>query len=287
MDATAELLRRARRLELGTGTARRTGPGAHASGLRGGGIEFSGVRQYAPGDDSKRIDWNVSARYGGLFVKEFVEDRELGTYAVLDVSASHDFGAERSKRERCLEVAASIMLSAAGNGDAAGLGMFTESLEAFVPAGRGRAHVAGMVRQMAAHAPRSAGTDVARSLAGLRARLGRGSAVFVVSDFVSGEFGGELALLAAAHRTVLVHVADPRESEMPDIGLALLEDAETGGQLLVDTSDAGFRGRYAALAEERLQGLAHAAGRAGARLVTLSGGGPFDAEFNCQMGGRR
>ena len=165
MSEISELLKQIKNLHIQTkDLVESIESGAYNSTFRGGGIEFSEVREYIPGDDVKRIDWNVSARHNNLFVKEFVEENELNVYLILDLSASNNFGFMKTKLELSFEVAVSLMALALRNNDKIGLGVFTDSLEKFIPSKKGKKQVIRILKQLIEHEPKSKETDIMKSL---------------------------------------------------------------------------------------------------------------------------
>lgn len=254
----------------------------------GGGIEFSEVREYVAGDDPRRIDWNVSARHGGLYVKEFVEEGDLDLYVAVDYSGSTAFGSgPKSKRDVMVEIAASVMLSALNGraGGRIGLAVFAESLESFIEARRGRRHAMKMIRKMIrdglSESYRHGRTGMARAMSRLARAAGRRSIMFVISDLETSEPLAEaLRDVCAKHAVVMIRVYDPHERMLPDIGYAYLEDMETGGQLLVNTSSREVRDAYSAAARQAAEHAREQALRAGAAYLDIAVDEPFDAVFN-------
>ncbi|HET7755115.1 MAG TPA: DUF58 domain-containing protein [Anaeromyxobacteraceae bacterium] len=240
-----DLLRRVRRLELSTRRpVHGTISGRYRSVFKGRGIAFADVRPYAPGDEVRAIDWNVTARRGALHVRRFAEERELTVLLVVDVSASTDFGsAERTKREAAAEVAALVAMSAVASGDRVGLALFTSEVERYVPARRGRRHALRLLAELLRYEPRSPGTDLAAALAFLRRVQRRAATVFLLSDFAEPRADGRpdwsrpLAAAARRHDVVPVVVGDRAERAPPRTGATLLEDPETGAVVRVDLSD--------------------------------------------------
>jgi uncharacterized protein (DUF58 family) len=253
-----EILRQVRRVELRTrGLVTSRFSGEYHSVFKGQGIEFVEVREYVPGDDVRTIDWNVSARTGGTYVKKYVEERELTVLLAVDLSGSQRWGTRaRFKSEMVVEAAATLAMSAVRNNDRVGLLVFTDRVESFVPPRKGRRHVLRILRDLLAFQPRGTGTDLAGTI-GYATRLLRSrSIVFVVSDFVvgAGLAGLDRALTAAAsrHDVIPVLLTDPADAELPDAGLLRLRDPETGADVVVDTSAPAVRERYAqAVAAER------------------------------------
>ena len=240
-----DLLKRIRELEIKTkGLVDGMMAGSYKSKIRGRGIEFSEVREYVLGDDVRHIDWNVTARTNKLHVKEFVEERDLRVYVIFDYSASNEFGFLKSKKSIGHEVAASIIFSAMKNNDSIGLGIFTDTLEQFIPARKGRKHSLTLLRTLLRHKTKSKQTDIETSLLQLHHILGQHSVIFIISDYISPNFLRPLRFLKNRHDVILINLSDIRESQLPDIGYTMLEDIESGEQLLVNTSDKTFRDAF-------------------------------------------
>jgi uncharacterized protein (DUF58 family) len=245
--------------------------GQYHSVFKGRGMEVSEVRAYAPGDEVRAIDWNVTARTGALHVKRFVEERELTVMILCDLSGSAEFGsAERTKAEVAAELAALVAFSAVTNGDRVGLVLFTDRIERFVPPRKGRRHALRLVSEVLQARPAGRGTAVGVALEFLRKAMRRHTVSFVLSDFLEdagadGRFPFERALEVASrkHDLVPVRLSDRRERELPAAGLAWIEDPETGAVGRVDLSDPGVRRRFDAAAAAQEDGL----GRLFARLA--------------------
>lgn len=240
-----ELIRLIRSVDIIT-RARVTGQksGVHISLFKGQGIEFSEIREYVPGDDIRAIDWKVTARYGVPYVKEYTEERDQTFYFVFDLSGSHAFGNTVSKYRVMLEVFASLVFAAVRYHDRVGLIITTDRVERFIPARSGRSHAVHLVHEVMNHNPRSARSDIRPALNEILARIRRMSSVMLISDFCMPDFSRELALVKRRHEVYAIRVTDLREQELPDVGLIELEDAETGEQVLVDTSDEIFREQF-------------------------------------------
>ena len=281
MTKLSELLKQVKNLEIKTkNLVEGMESGAYRSRFRGGGIEFSEVREYSAGDDARRIDWNVSARYNDLFVKEFVEENELNVYVIIDMSASNDFGFIKSKKESGFEVAASLMFSAIKNNDRVGMGLFTETLEKFIPAKKGKKHMIEILQNLLDYSPKSSKTDIFKSLSQLQSNLKRRSVVFIVSDFISDSFVKPLKYLKFKHQIVLVNISDIRESQIPEIGHVYLEDAESGEQILVNTSDKKFQEQYSILLKKTREKNEYEMKKSGIDFLNLSNEESFDITFN-------
>jgi uncharacterized protein (DUF58 family) len=250
-----ELIQRVRRIELASRRAvEDTLSGRYHSVFKGRGMDFHEVRAYAPGDDVRAIDWNVSARSGQLHVKRFVEERELTVMVLCDLSGSADFGSgARSKAEVAAEIAALLALSAVANGDRVGLVLFTDQVERFVPPRKGRRHALRLVSEVLQFRPRSPRTDVAAALELLRRALRRHAVTFVLSDFLDDEARLERALkvVSRKHDVVPIRLDDRLERELPAAGLALLEDPETGLVVRADLGDRRLREELRAAAAAR------------------------------------
>ncbi len=256
MAAPADLIRKIRRIEITTRRAvQDTLAGGYHSVFKGRGMAFSEVRPYQPGDEIRAIDWNVTARMGEPFVKVFNEERELTALIAVDRSASQDAGlSAQAKAEVSAEIAALLVFSALENGDRAGLLLFTDRIERYVPPRRGKKHGLRLITEALAFRPRGRGTDIAAALEHLSTAQRRKAVVFVVSDFLASGYEQALAVLGRRHDVVPVVVSDPVEERLPDLrGLWPVADAETGETVLVDFSDARSRAAYAAAARERLE----------------------------------
>lgn len=254
MAAPADLIRKIRRIEITTRRAvQDTLAGGYHSVFKGRGMAFSEVRPYQPGDEIRSIDWNVTARMGEPFVKVFAEERELTALIAVDRSASHDAGLSRqAKAEVTAEIAALLVFSALENGDRAGLLLFTDRIERYVPPRRGKKHGLRLISEALGFRPRGRGTDLAGALGHLTTAQRRRAVVFVVSDFLADDYEQALAVLARRHDVVPVVVTDPLEEKLPALGgLWPLADAETGELILVDLSDPRTRQAYEARAKER------------------------------------
>ena len=243
---SSELLRRAKKIEI---ASRRLVDeqlaGQYHAVFKGRGLVFSDVRPYYAGDDVRAIDWNITARMNAPHVKQFVEERDRTVNLVIDMSASGYFGSRgTTKRELAAELAAVVAFSAIKNNDRVGLYVVTDRVERYVPPKRGRRHVMRVIGEILGFEPRSRGTDLAAGLDFLGKVARRRSVVFLVSDFASDGWESALRVAARRHELVPVVVADPMEAALPEVGLLLLEDLETGEVVEVDTSSQA-RGEFA------------------------------------------
>jgi len=255
-----EVLKKVRQIEIRTNReVTDVLGGQYHSVFKGRGMEFEEVREYLPGDEVRSIDWNVTARFGHPFVKKFKEERELTVILVVDVSASGQFGSGRqTKNELAAELAAILAFSAIRNNDKVGLIMFTDQIERYVAPKKGRRHVLRVVREILAHQPVGRGTNLPLALDYLNRVQSRRAVTFVLSDFqVDNEDSVRRKLRVASkrHDVVALSLRDPREEELPVVGLVELRDAETGERALVDTFDRNVRKEYAAKARLRVESL--------------------------------
>jgi uncharacterized protein (DUF58 family) len=238
--------------------------GAYHSVFKGRGMDFDEVREYTPGDEVRTIDWNVTARAGRTFVKKFTEERELTIFLVVDISASGNFGSGViAKRDLAAELASALAFSAIRNSDKVGLLLYTDRVERYLPPKKGRRHVLRVVRDILYHEPKGTATDTVKILDNVNHVLHRRAIVFLISDFqTAGDPEAARAQLRRAmrqtnrrHDLIAVHIEDPREKELPDVGIVALEDAETGEIVEVDTGSAAVRKLFKEQALERSRRL--------------------------------
>lgn len=247
-----EVLRQVRLIELRTrGLVNTLFSGEYQSVFKGHGMEFAEVREYAPGDEYRTIDWNVSARMGHPYVKKYTEERELTVMFAVDMSGSAQFGTRgRFKAEVAAEIAAVIAMAAIKNNDRVGLLTFTDRVEGFVPPKKGRRHALRLIRDLLAFRPRGRGTDMAVALDYLGRILRHRAIIFLVSDFLDSDFEQSLRLISRRHDLVAITVSDPRERMLPDVGYLELIDAETDRRVVLDSGNRFVRGQFEHLAGE-------------------------------------
>ncbi|MFM8715439.1 MAG: DUF58 domain-containing protein, partial [Spartobacteria bacterium] len=228
-----EILKKIRRIELRTRRlVNSIFAGQYHSVFKGRGMNFEEVREYAPGDEIRSIDWNVTARMNVPYIKKFTEERELTVMLLVDVSASGLFGSiELSKRELAAEVASILAFSAINNNDKVGLLLFTNEVELFIPPKKGRLHTLRLIREMLYFEPKGRGTNLAGALDYMNRVTSRRAVVFMISDFMAPDFTKALTVTSRRHDLVAMPVTDPGESDLPDVGIVTLEDAETGAQI--------------------------------------------------------
>ncbi len=235
---TAEILKRVRRIEIETGKlVKETFAGEYLSVFKGQGIEFAEVRQYIPGDDVRSIDWNVSAKTGGVFVKKFNEERELTLLIACDVSASLMFGSlGRLKSEIAAELAAVFAFSATHNNDKVGLLLFSDKIELYIPPKKGRRHVLRIIRELLAFTPKNKGTDITLALDSINHLTRRGGIVVLISDFKTEQnYSKSFKLTAKKFDVVPVIVEDKLEQNLPKAHVFIsLEGLESGGRFLLN-----------------------------------------------------
>ena len=231
--------------------------GEYHSVFKGRGMEFDEVREYSPGDEIRTIDWNVTARTGQPYVKRYVEERELTVLFVVDLSASGAFGTrEKLKNEVAAELCALLAFSAIKNNDKVGLIIFTDIIELYIPPGKGTSHVLRLIRDLLNFKPDQTRTDIAQALDYLGRITHRKAVVFLVSDFLAEGYEKRLGIVARRHDLIAISITDPREKELPKVGLIELEDAETGETVVVDSGSAQVRRRYEASGREQDERLA-------------------------------
>ncbi len=290
-ELTRQILKKVRQVEIRTNRlAAEALSGSYHSVFKGQGLHFEEVREYAPGDDVRSIDWNVTAKMDRPFVKKFREERELTLMLVVDVSGSGAFGsADQSKRELAAELASVLAFSATRNNDKVGLCLFTDRVEQFMPPRKGRSHVLRVIREVLFHEPQGVGTNISAALDHVNRILKRRAVVFLLSDFlqvldgklpVPGTPAGQalfqaLALTNRRHDLITAVLSDPRELELPEVGLLTLEDAETGQVVEVDTSTPSVRRRYAEQNKRRQAELRRGLRQAGVDVLELSTDAPY------------
>jgi len=292
-----EIIQRVRQIQIRTGRqVANVLAGEYVSVFKGTGVEFDEVRPYIPGDDVRTIDWNVTARTGVPYIKRYVEERQLTVMLMIDISASQDFGsAGRSKREAIAELGALLAFSAIQNDDKVGLTLFHGAIEQYIPPRKGQKHVLRVIREILAHRqsdaansptggtrsrlrfwsarrrPRSArqATNIDAAMAFLLSSAKRKVVCFVVSDFFDDGFERAMRTANRKHDVIAVQVSDPREKQIPNVGLLTLTDSETGATGLYDTSSGQFRESFSRLAQERTDGLARLFRASGIDLIHI------------------
>jgi len=291
-----EILKKIRQIEIRTNRlVTETLAGQYHSVFKGQGMNFDEVREYQPGDDVRAIDWNVTARMNHPFIKKFVEERELTVMLVVDVSGSGLFGSrDQSKRELAAEIASVLAFSAIRNNDKVGLLLFTDDVEKFIPPRKGRGHVLRVIREVLYFAPKRRGTDLPHALEFMGRVLPHKAIAVVISDFLIPNGNGTLppqtqtALRMAnrRHDVVAVHIADRYELELPALGRLVLEDAETGEIVELNTAYAASRDAFALRQEKQYAGVARQLRSSGIDSIQLRTDEPYAAALGKFFEGR-
>lgn len=243
---TSEIIQKVRKIEIKTrGLSNHIFAGEYHSAFKGRGMTFSEVREYQYGDDVRSIDWNVTARFGHPYIKIFEEERELTVMLLIDVSGSRVFGTvSHLKMDIFTEVAATLAFSTIQNNDKIGVIFFSDKIEKFIPPKKGKKHVLHIIREMIDFKPESTRTNIAEALRYFTNAIKKRSVAFIISDFIDQNFEKELTIANRKHDVVALQVYDVRETDLPDVGLMKLKDAETGNRIWVDTSDKRLRTTY-------------------------------------------
>lgn len=251
-----EMLQNIRRIQITTSRmVQDVFGGQYQSVFKGRGMEFDEVREYLPGDEIRSIDWNVTARMGHPYVKKFVEERELTVMLMLDMSPSSYFGTVRQLKMRlAAEICSLLAFSAIRNNDRVGFIAFTDRVEKFVPARKGIRHVLRVVREALYYKAEGRGTDLVKALEYLNRLTTRRAVVFIISDFFAPDFKKMLAVANKRHDVVAISITDPRERDLPDVGIVQLDDPETKRSFIVDTSDRAVRRQFAEKAQGQFAG---------------------------------
>lgn len=244
---TTELLKRVRQIEIKTrGLSSNIFAGQYHSAFKGRGMAFSEVREYQYGDDVRDIDWNVTARFDKPFIKVFEEERELTVMLMVDVSNSLDFGTSKQmKKDMVTEIAATVAFSAIQNNDKIGVIFFSDKIEKFIPPKKGRKHILYIIRELLDFKPESTRTNLQCAIEYLTNVLKKRCTAFMLSDFIDdSDFKNALTVANRKHDIVAVQVYDKRMEELPDVGLMLVKDAETGHEEWIDTSSKSLRNAH-------------------------------------------
>jgi len=227
--------------------------GQYHSVFKGRGMDFDEVREYQPGDEVRRIDWNVTARTGVPHIKKYIEEREMTVMILVDASASSGTGSiHQSKRELAAELAAVLAFSAIRNNDKVGALLFTDGAEKYIRPGKGRSHVLRLISEVLTYQPARRGTNLTTALHHINRALSRRAVIFVISDFMDQGFYLALKVTSRKHDVIAVPIIDGSEREMPDLGVVVFEDAETGEVIEFNTSDPRARSAFSVVAEDRI-----------------------------------
>jgi uncharacterized protein (DUF58 family) len=249
--------------------------GQYESAFKGRGMEFAEVREYQPGDDVRTIDWNVSARFGRPFVKVFHEERELTVMFLLDLSGSNLFGTRsKFKRELLAEVAGMLAFLAIRTNDKVGAILFSSKVERYIPPQKGASHVWRLIKEIFTYEPEDLTTNLEAAFSYLNRVLKRQAIVFLISDCMDNGFEKSLRLTAKKHDLTVIHISDPAEYDLPNVGMITLRDPETGKVALLNTGDKGLREKWRSHRREQTAYLSNTVKKAGVDMVELSTIGP-------------
>ena len=273
---TKELLKKVRKIEIKTrGLTNEIFAGQYHSAFKGRGMTFSEVREYTIGDDVRTIDWNVTARFNHPYVKVFEEERELTVILMIDVSGSQFFGSIRHKREYIAEIAGVLAFSAIENNDKIGVIFFSDKVEKFIPPAKGRRHILRIISEILSFNPQSKGTDVNGALRYLLNTTKKRAIVFVISDFFASNFDKSLTVAARKHDVIAIKVNDPRERDIPKMGMVQVVDAETGQHGWIDTSRKDVREYVEQWFEEHHQNVKNSFRRCGIDFIHVFTGDDY------------
>ncbi len=266
---TKELLKKVRKIEIKT---RRLSDhifsGEYHTSFKGRGMTFSEVRQYQFGDDVRAIDWNVTARYNEPYIKVFEEERELTMMLMVDISGSESFGTKAQFKEDIItEIAATMAFSATQNNDKIGLILFSDQIELYIPPKKGKSHVLRIIRELIEFEPKSRKTDVAMALRFLSSVMKKKAIVFLISDFLTGEFEHPLKIASKKHDITGIRVYDRREESLPNLGMVTMMDPETGQVRLVNTGSKSVRMEYEKYYREKSNYFKETFSKCGAGVV--------------------
>ena len=269
---TSELIKKVRKIEIKTrGLSKNIFAGEYHSAFKGRGMTFAEVREYQYGDDIRSIDWNVTARFGHPYIKVFEEERELTVVLLIDVSGSREFGsASQLKKDIFTEVAATLAFSTIQNNDKIGVIFFSDKIEKFIPPKKGKKHVLHIIRELIDFEPESNKTDIAGALRYFTNAIKKSSTAFIISDLIDTNFERELNIASQKHDIVALQVYDVRETELPNVGLVKLKDAESGERIWVDTSDKRLRTTYKHVWGEAQLALQKTFTKSGVDLVSMN-----------------
>ncbi len=268
-----ELLKKVRKIEIKTkGLSNQLFSGDYNTAFKGRGMSFAEVREYQYGDDVRSIDWNVTARFNSPYVKVFEEERELTVMLMVDVSESAFFGTKgRTKNELITEITAVISFSAINNNDKVGLLLFSDKVEKFISPKKGRSHILRIIRELLTYKPNeNRGTDLNEALRYMSNMMKKRSILFLVSDFQTTGYQQALDLVSRRHDLIGIHISDPREERLEDVGLLRARDSETGELMWLDTGNKKVRQQYEKHFVENYRRCKEIFNRAGADLISIT-----------------
>lgn len=245
---TTELIKKVRQIEIKSrGLSANVFAGSYKTAFKGHGMSFAEVREYQFGDDVRDIDWNVTARQNKPHIKIFEEERELTIMLMIDVSGSREFGTtSQTKQDQITQIAACIAMSGIQNNDKIGVVFFSDRIERYIPPQKGKKHVLAIISEMLQFKPTGRGTDLNKAIQYVSNAQKKRCTTFLISDFIESQsIKKSLQIASSKHDMIAIQVYDPRETELPDVGLMKMRDAETGIERWVDTSSAAVRSAYA------------------------------------------
>jgi len=274
---TTELLKKVRKIEIKTkGLSKHIFSGEYQSAFKGRGMSFSEVRDYHYGDDVRNIDWNVTARTGSAHVKVFEEERELTVMLVIDISKSSFFGTtEQMKNEFITEICAVIAFSAINNNDKVGVIFFSNKIEKFIPPKKGKQHILRIIRELINFEAEDKGTNIGVALEYLNNVIKKRCICFVLSDFLGKGYESPLRIARRRHDIIGVHIVDPREEELPNVGLIRAVDAETGQNRWIDSSRKSVREKYSNWFKGNLEYFRNTFLKSGADTISIRTNEPY------------
>ncbi|MBE0650540.1 MAG: DUF58 domain-containing protein [Bacteroidales bacterium] len=269
-----DIFKKVRKIEIKTrGLSRQIFSGEYHSVFKGRGMAFSEVREYQYGDEIRRIDWNVTARYNHPFVKVFEEERELTVMLLIDVSGSNNFGTQgQLKQELIAEIAAVLSFSAIQNNDKVGVIFFSDQIEKFIPPKKGSSHILRIIRELIDFKAENRGTNISESLRFLTNVIKKRATVFLISDFMGNDFQKAVRIANHKHDLIAIRITDQREVALPDIGLVRVVDAETGEKMWINTGNKTVRRRYNHWAQQKTQELDIMFSKLGVDVVKINTG---------------
>jgi uncharacterized protein (DUF58 family) len=274
---TSELIKKVRKIEIKSkGLSKHIFSGEYHSAFKGRGMSFSEVRAYQYGDDVRNIDWNVTARSGEPHIKVFEEERELTVMLLIDISRSAFFGTTKQmKNEYITEISAVLAFSAINNNDKVGVLFFSDRIEKFIPPKKGKSHILRIIRELLDIEAEGKGTDIGKALEYFNNVVKKRSICFLMSDFMSQGYESPLRIAARRHDLIGIHLYDPREEHLPNVGLIRAEDAETGELRWIDTASQQVRERYENWFQENYQYFRSNFLRSGADTMSISTTGSY------------
>ncbi len=274
---TKELLKKVRKIEIKTrGLSKQIFSGEYHSAFKGRGMSFSEVRSYQYGDDVRNIDWNVTARTGEAHIKVFEEERELTVVLLIDVSKSSFFGtSEQMKNEMITELCAVLSFSAINNNDKVGVLFFSDQVEKFIPPKKGKQHILRIIRELLDFKPESNKTDIGLALEYFNNVVKKRCICFVLSDFIAEGYETALRIAARRHDLIGMHIYDPKEKDLPNVGLIRVADSETGQIQYLDTGSAKIRDAQRSWFEKNNAYFKTAFAKSGADLLSLRTDVPY------------